>query len=217
MTDYTINLQQYEASSPASYASVLWPGANSNWTAQGQTIQGGNLLVGRSSPNTFNFSQSPETCGWSCSMGDPPSNATIGIGGGIPVVVDGLPYGETNLYSSDAPSGLPLTGDPGAGNRQFLTQRSNAGYKFQNTSTMGKSIIAFNSQTGQFMVVVQEHGSNGMTLDEIRDSLINQGFDNALSFDGSNSATLVQDGNVLVQPATTKDNTIPSGATFSNN
>ncbi|GHT17539.1 hypothetical protein FACS189429_1840 [Bacteroidia bacterium] len=43
------------------------------------------------------------------------------------------------------------------------------------------------------------------------DYLIEQGYNNAISFDGSTSATLVQDKSILVNPSGTKDKTIPTG------
>lgn len=54
-----------------------------------------------------------------------------------------------------------------------------------------------------------------MTLDQIRDYLAGQGYDNAISFDGSNSATLVQNQQILVTPGIEKNATIPSGITIS--
>ena len=45
--------------------------------------------------------------------------------------------------------------------------------------------------------------------------LVKQGFDNVLSFDGSTSSCLIQDSKILVTPSDRKNNTIPSGITFS--
>lgn len=64
------------------------------------------------------------------------------------------------------------------------------------------------------MLAVQEDGTAGMTLTQIRDYLIGLGYDNAISFDGSTSATMVKDKNIKVQPSSVKDNTIPSGVKF---
>jgi exopolysaccharide biosynthesis protein len=50
-----------------------------------------------------------------------------------------------------------------------------------------------------------------MTLDQIRDKLSADGYDNALSFDGGSSSTLIRDGKTLVSPKWFKDNTIPTG------
>jgi hypothetical protein len=80
---------------------------------------------------------------------------------------------------------------------------------------MGKSILAYNSKTNAFLLAVQPHGVEGMNLDQIRDYLSNLGYDNAISFDGSDSATLIRDANIMVQPDFKKDNTMPTGVIFS--
>ena len=53
-----------------------------------------------------------------------------------------------------------------------------------------------------------------MLLSEVRDTLINVGVDDALSWDASNSATLVEDSAISIQPGTLKNNTIPYGVGF---
>jgi exopolysaccharide biosynthesis protein len=53
--------------------------------------------------------------------------------------------------------------------------------------------------------------SGGMTLDQIRDKLAADGYDNALSFDGGSSSTLIKDGKTLVAPKWFKNNSIPTG------
>jgi RHS repeat-associated protein len=140
----TVNTQQYEAASLGARATAAFPGANSNWLAQGLSIENGQQVSGRSSSGTFFMAQNYND-DWAFGAGDPPSNSKVAIGGGIPVIINGLPYGETNVYSSDAPSGLPQVGDPGAGNRQFLLQRSNAGYPNQNNSTIGKVVLGYST------------------------------------------------------------------------
>jgi len=82
---------------------------------------------------------------------------------------------------------------------------------------VGKSILAYDSNTGTIMLVVQQNGTNGMNLTQIRDYLAGLGFNNAISFDGSSSATLIKDNSTLVQPSNIKNNTIPSGIIFTTN
>ena len=74
--------------------------------------------------------------------------------------------------------------------------------------------VAFNSKTNDFLLIVQQDGVQGMTLDQIRDYIISKGFDNAISFDGSTSATLMSNNTVKVSPSERKNNSIPTGATF---
>jgi hypothetical protein len=64
------------------------------------------------------------------------------------------------------------------------------------------------------MLVSQQDGTNGMTLTQIRDHLVSLGYDNAISFDGSNSATLIKDDTIITTPSGAKDNAIPSGVIF---
>jgi len=64
-------------------------------------------------------------------------------------------------------------------------------------------------------VVVQPHkAAPGKTLNEIRDFLHYMGVSDALAWDGSDSATLVSDDEVVVTPGRRKNNTIPVGAVF---
>lgn len=226
---YSINMQQYESTSLSAkynYVTSADPGANSDFQAQGYAVADGKVVSDRSAPTTFYFAQStgPKPA-WSAGQGDAPTGSAVAFGGGIPVIINGLAYGETNAYSAGAPAGLPTTGDPGAANQQYLTRRSSKGYALQNDKAIGKSIVAFNSKTNDFLVISQQNGVQGMTLDEIRDYLISKGFDNALSFGGSTSATMVSNSPSLipkgtfraqttVAPDTRKNNTIPVGATF---
>ena len=53
-----------------------------------------------------------------------------------------------------------------------------------------------------------------MLLSEIRNMQMNIGIDDVLAWDGSDSATLVQDSTVSVRPGRLKNNTIPFGAGF---
>jgi RHS repeat-associated protein len=206
--EYIINAQQFEGSK----LKALFAGDNSNFTSQGRTVFHGKTITGRSSPSTFYFSVKDKKV--SFGQGDAPADASFAVGGGIPVIVNGLKYGEKNIYSKGAPTDLPEVGDPGESNRKYLVQRSNAGYPLQDNATVGKTILGYNSKTHSFMLVSQQDGSNGMTLTQIRDYLLGLGFDNAISFDGSNSATMVNDNRVMTEPSGSKDNAIPSGVKF---
>lgn len=138
----------------------------------------------------------------------------------MPLIIDGLPYGEINRYNG-VYLGAPLTGDPGpfAG---MLTQKSNLTFSsFMNKYETGgyfgtgKVIVAYNSQTGTFKVAVQpDDAASGRSMSAIRDSLIRQGYDNAVAFDGSSSATLVTPSGTIVSPAAYKNNTIGTGIGF---
>lgn len=219
LVDYSINLQQYSSTSFGAKLYYIYgpstPQPSDDYKSQGYIVENGRIVDGMSSSSTFYFAQNKNNCTWSCGQGDVPKNSFSGFGGGIPIVVNGLKYGETNLYSANAPKGLPLVGYPGKGNEKYLVQRSNLGFKSQNDKELGKTIIGYNSKTNEWLLVIQEDGVNGMKLTEIRDKLVKQGFDNVLSFDGSTSSCLIQDSKILITPSDRKNNTIPSGITFS--
>ena len=224
---YTINMQLFDRQGigKLDYYYSDGPLATSHFPNIGLTIADGKVFSGKSSPLTFYFAQDQQTKKWSFGQGDPPTASAIAFGGAVPIIINGLSYGESNIYKPGAPSGLPTIGPPGAGNEQYLEQRSNAGFPDQNSKSKGKSIVAFNSKTNMFLLITQEDGKNGMNLDEIRNYIKSLGYDNALSFDGSGSAGLVSNSpdlipkgtyapQVIVQPDGYKDNAIPGGATF---
>jgi RHS repeat-associated protein len=217
LVDFTVNTQQFETTSMSAAYNYRFntstPHPTSDYQTQGYNVIGGKNISGRSSPQTFYFSQSSDGS-WAAGKGDVPKGSSMGFGGGIPVYVNGLKYGDQNIYKSGAPPGLPSSGDPGATNTKYLDQRSNSGYALQNGASVGKTVIGYNSNTKIWTLVVQPDGVSGMTLDAIRNKLINQGNTSILSFDGSSSSTLVKDGKALVTPAEYKNNAIPTGATF---
>lgn len=197
--EYTVNLQQFETTSDI--AQIQYYAGNrltpTDVRTQGYTVENGRILPNGRHSQRFFFAQNSNNGTWSAGFGDPAANSKVGFGGGIPLVINGLPFG--NEKKIDA-----------AGR---LVQQSNAGYPKQNRANVGKTIIAFKNG-GDFLIVAQEDGTDGMTLDEIRAILITQGYKNALSFDGSNSATLVREKYIINRPHSRKDNSIPIGATF---
>lgn len=176
----------------------------------GEVISNGKIIAGRSSPQTFYVAQFVDKNGEvedGFGFGNLPSNATAAFGGGMPLIVNGMKYGSTNLYGEGA-SGAPLTGDP----RKFgnlLVQRSNNGYaayeaKYERGAdySTGKVIVAYSVNSDVLAFVVQPNDAKlGMSIGAIRDRLYSAGFNNAVAFDGSSSATLVRNGAVQVQPA----------------
>ncbi|MCB0510232.1 MAG: phosphodiester glycosidase family protein [Bacteroidetes bacterium] len=195
--EYTVNMQQFEMLTKSATASY-YIGAKVNMDemqTQGLTIVDGQTQEGGRSSNSYYISQN-ESGLWSSGLGDPPSDSKIAFGGGIPLLVDGMPFGGEKKYDSE-------------GN---MIQNSSAGYPFQNNKTVGKTILAFDAQ-GNFMIVSQQNGVEGMTLDQIKEELISKGYTNAISFDGSTSSTLVKDNKVVVSPDKRKNNSIPVGAT----
>ena len=75
--------------------------------------------------------------------------------------------------------------------------------------------MRYSSKNKTWVIVSQQDNVEGMGMDMIKSSLIKAGYDNIMSFDGSNSATLVKDQTILTQPANYKNNTAPSGVQLS--
>ena len=194
----------------------------SDYRPQGEVVQAGKLVGGRTAPQTF-FVSWKEGAGedpsdqWSVGFGDPPIGADVAFGGAAPVIVGGLPYGRSNTFGSGAPEGLPATGDPGAANRRFLTQRSSNGFKSLDSESpsVGLVVLGIERDKDLLYLVVQAHGSTpGMRLSQIRDYLLGEGVDDAIALDGSTTATLVQDNTVVAEPSQYKNNTLPYGIGF---
>jgi RHS repeat-associated protein len=201
--DFTINSQLYEG--------IYY---SNNLVSQGLNIVNGVIIEGRSSPGTFYMSLDYEG-NWSFGAGDPPKNSALAFGGGVPMIVNDMPYGEQNLYSEGVPSGAPIDGPVASSYMPYLVQKSSGGYPSFNNETVGKTIVGYNSNTCAFIICVQENNVKGLTLDVIKSYYQSWGFNNVLAFDGSSSATLVQDQQILVEPADYKDSSTPCGITFS--
>jgi RHS repeat-associated protein len=215
--DFTINTQMFDYKDKWDYFNADTPQPAKDYTPQGLNIVEGVKGPGRSSENTFYFSQS-SSGGWSTGFGDVPSDSKFGFGGGTPLVVDGLKFGETNIYKNNAPESVTKVGligrvDPK--NWKYLKQKSNGVYSGQNESDVGKTILGYNSKTKNWIIVSQPNGKEGFTLNQIRDYLSSKGFDNVLGFDGSTSSTLTEEGKTRVSPDERKNSTIPSGLNLS--
>ncbi|AKF87446.1 hypothetical protein MFUL124B02_43015 [Myxococcus fulvus 124B02] len=181
----------------------------------GQVVKDGEVIAGGSEPDRFYAAWTDS--GMKFGQGDPPKDANLAFGGAVPVIIDGTPYGVGNQYKPGTDPSAPVTGDPGAhaGN---LTQRNNESFKAQDErgKEVGKVIVGYDRDTGTTYVVAQQDGSKpGKTLSEIRDALVKLGVDDAVSFDGSDSATLVRDDQVKVEPGGLKNQTIPYGLRLS--
>lgn len=200
--EFTINAQFLEGS---------YFGDSNN---QGKSYAKGKYLGGSSQKEWFYISQDSKGA-YSFELGDPPSGSQNAVGGGRPLIINGLPYGEFNKYKSGAPANLLAKGEPGKENRKYLIQRSAAYFSQQNDADKGKTLIGYNIKNQKIIIIVQENGVDGYTLDAFRDYLIKNGYTNALSFDGSNSSLLIIDKKIVIENATYKDRTTDSGITFS--
>jgi exopolysaccharide biosynthesis protein len=175
----------------------------------GEVIEEGKQVAGSSSSGKFYFSQN--TCGldrFSSGQGDPPSSSCAAVGGLAPIVVDGLPYGTTNMYSAGVPPGAPVTGDVDPKYQKYLVQKSNAMFTALEGrgATVGKVAVGYSSAKQKLKLVVEADGdAKGIDADKVRTMFTIDSMDNAVFMDCSNSTTLWFDGKFEVKPSRHKD------------
>jgi hypothetical protein len=204
-----------------------YPDDPSDTVIQGQVVQNGKLIAGDSRPESFWFGQvkTPTKDAWqwryTAAKGNPPvAGSTLAAIGGVgPMIVDTLPYGVGNIYKPGAPPPIsePATGEPPVEARPYLIQRNNATFVDVNKKppTTGKTILAYCSAKRTLLVAVQENGVGpGQTHAGIANALAGRGFDTAVFLDGSDSATLIVDGSIVVTPGDRKNETIDVGIGF---
>lgn len=218
--DFSINTQMFDRKSTVDYLSAGYsnnPSSTDLYTPQGYNIANGKIVSGRSADQTYYLAKNKDHQ-WEAGFGDVPKDAIWGIGGATPLIVEGLKFGETNIFKADAPERVTKVGRSGwidPSDWKYLEQKSNGVYVGQNSSMVGKTILGINSKTNEFIIVSQQDDKQGYTLDQIRDRLAKQGYNNVVAFDGSTSSTLVENGKPLVSPDKRKNNTITSGVNLS--
>jgi hypothetical protein len=192
---------------------------------EGRIVQGGKTIAGDSRPKSFWFAQlsAPTADVWpwiyAAGAGDPPTKASAAIGGAGPIIIKGLPYGVDNKYRPDTPSAIRrhIVDEPPPSALHHLIQRNNNMFKSLDGKPpeTGKSILAYSSTKRMLMVAVQQHGMKpGQTLTYLASLLAHRGFDFAVFMDGSDSATLVLHGKIIVAPSRYKNGEIDVGIGF---
>ena len=148
---------------------------------------------------------------WTFGSGDPSGTGTLSaIGGAGPLIINGLKYGDGNLYKTGASANAPTTGAPAAADAPLLIQRNNENFKnFQSQgSRRGKTVIAYSAAFGKVLVVHQPEGARtGIDLGDLRDKLADVGVDSAVFLDGGDSAMLCVNRIWHTSPASRKSHT----------
>ena len=142
------------------------------------------------------------------------------MGGGKPLVINGLPYGDTNRFGTGTPKSFPTTGYPGPAGAGLLS--SSATQAFCGAERQRNTILrvvpggaAAERDQNLLVLMMHEHGADpGISLAGMRDPLVAIGASNALAFDGLGDATLVRDSTVVAAPGGGKNQTIPVGRRF---
>jgi len=193
---------------------------------QGQVVAAGKVVAGDSRPDSFWFGQmtADGTTGakYAAGKGDPPKDdkrLVAAIGGLGPLIVSDLPYGVGNKYKPGAPAGVdePADGEPSDAAKKYMIQRNNKTFIAQNdhSADTGKAVLAYCVKKDRLLVGLQEDGATpGMKISELALDLVNRGFDEAVFLDGSDSATLVVDGKMVVTPGGYKDHVTVVGVGF---
>ena len=147
-------------------------------------------VYGNSSPGRYYFGEVIGGDGSSrlvFGLGDPPvGKVRAGIGGGIPLLMEG----------KDVPGF----------NRSWN--------RYKTSSGIGKSIVAYNSNTNTTALFVQPDGESGYSLGIVRDYIRKSGYDYALAFDGSGSTSLNYQDRQIISPETLRQPLIPLGIGF---
>jgi RHS repeat-associated protein len=158
-TDYSVNLQMYEKKpgTDPDYYTATKP--QPNFQSQGFNNKSGKNIEGRSSKETFYFSiglDGKVTAG----MGDAPLDSKISFGGGVPIYVNGLKYGEDNVWKPETPSNVVQNtrGAVAPENKKYLLQKSSKAYLEQSDEGEGKTILAHHSKLNLWLIVSQEDG-----------------------------------------------------------
>ena len=185
-------------------------------TAEGTVIADGDEITGDDEPQRFYIAQDAQG-GYQFGMGEPPDGVDAAVGGLGPIIIDGTPYGVGNQYDADVPDGAPASGPPGEDFAPHLTQRNNNTYAAlaRRPDSTGKTIVAHSGEHDRIVVISQPDGAgDGQSIDAIRDALVAQGFDNAVFFDGSDSAMLRTGDTMRTTPGGLKDELITVGVQF---
>lgn len=175
----------------------------------GMVVEEGKQIAGSPSSGKFYFSQS--VCGTNSfvsGQGNPPLSSCAAVGGVAPIVVNGLQYGTTNMYSVGVPAGAPVTGNVDPKYNKYLRQKNNAMFtQLQGRgAAVGKVAVGYSSTKQKLLLIVQADGdAAGLDAERVRNIFIANAMDNAVFMDCSNSATLWYDGKFEIRPSRHKN------------
>lgn len=197
----------------------------SETTIQGLIVKDKRAIAGTSRPSDFYITYDKEklkkgnlAAAFTSGKGDPPASVSAAFGGLGPLIINGLPYGERNLYSPGTDPAAPAVGDPGGKFADKLIQRSSAKYTafsardYDEGYQLGKTCLGVSNE--KIYIVVQGEGSDGRSIGGIRDYFISKKCRHAVFFDGSDSAMLYMNGEFKIQQGENKDETCIVGIGF---
>lgn len=171
----------------------------------------------RMASGLFYVRQEPLTSGYTFGIGDPPLSSGLGIGGAAPIIINGKPYNDVNVYNPAAmtinPLRCELKGEPGSSPNltPFERNECRVGNVFRSNARFGdfsrldietgKVTMGHVPSQSRLLFIVQKHGADGRPIAELRDAYIRLDATNAVFFDGSSSATLFTNDSFVAEPA----------------
>ncbi len=182
------------------------PFSASDTTPIGQVVISGVVVDGSSEPDRFFIAEGtqmfPASPGHTLppfflkfGLGDPPL-LRAALGGMGPIIVNGLKYGNGNLYGPGVPPGAPSTGNPGTTYEKFLIQRNSNHFvsMIGLGASKGKVGVAIDSKEEIILIFAQDDdASTGITIEDLRDKLAAVGTKTAVFGDGGSSVMLYEE------------------------
>jgi hypothetical protein len=189
-------------------------------TPIGLVVSGGRVVAGNPQPERFFVAFQPPVGPprlYKFDQGDPPTASREALGGLGPLILHRLKFGSGNKYGPGTPAGAPDEGAPPADTLPFLVQRNNNNYRAlaKLGPRKGKVAIAESRASQKLLLLVQPDGApTGIALDALRDKMVSVGVDDAVFLDGSDSAMLMINADILIPQGENKDETNIVGIGF---
>ena len=180
---------------------------------QGLSILASDEIYGKSSPKLWSICQT-ENYEWVPKLGDPTTEYYTGIGGLCPLIVNGLAYGEVNVYNKKDLTNPILSGEPKPEHKPYLFQRSSRKFHDLNIASNAGKVGFGIKANGNVVIFLEENITAKMNYYAFRNLFIHERCMHAFACDGSDSVFLHLNKRWRVRAAVHKDNTQTSGIGF---
>ncbi len=147
--------------------------------------------------------------------GTAPESADAALGNMGPLLINGLPFGVVNKYAPYQADAKKI-GAPCAKHQPFLIQRSNARFNtmISQPDIVGKIAIGYKIELGQLLILIQPHGTTGVSIAGLREIAFHIGLHSAVYLDGSDSVMLMIDNKIIIPQGSNKNETTITGIGF---
>jgi len=186
-----------------------------------ETLQEGKIvykkaIIAGSASDMYYIANTPtERSKYKFGRGNAPTDVEAAIGNMGPLIINNLPFGSVNTYSPPQP-GARKKGQPAKKYQNYLTQRSNARFTANVglPDSVGKVVIGHSLINSTVLILLQPHGTLGLSISGLRDILVNLGLESAVYLDGSDSVMLMLNNSFVVRAASNKNETNITGIGF---